>query len=86
MFYETDSKALHARHRFSSSSTPNALEPTEASIGQEVAKTPLKVVAMDCEMIYTTAGMSVARVSIVNEVGDIVYDQLVKPDDGVVAV
>lgn len=38
---------------------------------------------MDCEMIYTTAGMRVARVSVVDGTGKEVFDELVRMDDGV---
>jgi RNA exonuclease 1 len=45
--------------------------------------TSLEVVALDCEMIYTTAGMTVARVSVVDGSGNQVFDQFVRLDDGV---
>lgn len=38
---------------------------------------------MDCEMIYTTGGMRVARVSVVDGVGEEIFDEQVKMDDGV---
>ncbi|WVW80449.1 hypothetical protein I302_102431 [Kwoniella bestiolae CBS 10118] len=37
-----------------------------------------EVVAMDCEMIYTTAGISLGRVTIVDENGEILLDELVR--------
>ncbi len=68
MFYESDPSALHARHSFSFlSSTTSAQE----------------IVALDCEMIYTTGGMRVARVSVVDGMGAEVFDELVRMDDGV---
>lgn len=39
--------------------------------------------AIDCEMIYTTAGMSVARVSGVDHRGEEMFDHLVRMTDGV---
>lgn len=81
MFYDTDPKVLHSRHPFSSTSSP-----ISGSNGPESFDTHLAVVAIDCEMIYTTAGMSVARVSVVNEIGETVFDELVRPDEGVVVV
>lgn len=39
--------------------------------------------ALDCEMIYTTGGFRVARVSIVDGSGKEVFDQLIRMDDGV---
>eukprot|EP00106_Octopus_bimaculoides_P012535 XP_014779977.1 PREDICTED: RNA exonuclease 1 homolog [Octopus bimaculoides] len=38
------------------------------------------VFAMDCEMLYTTAGMEVARVTVVDSECNVVYETLVKPD------
>ena len=43
----------------------------------------LDVAAIDCEMIYTTGGMRVARVSVVDGSGKEVFDQLVRMDQGV---
>lgn len=37
------------------------------------------VLALDSEMVYTTAGLEVARVSLVSIRGDVVYDSFVKP-------
>ena len=47
------------------------------------ADTALDVVALDCEMVYTTGGLRVARVSVVDATGKEVFDELVKMDDGV---
>jgi RNA exonuclease 1 len=38
---------------------------------------------LDCEMVYTTAGMSIARVSVVDGSGKEVFDELIRLDDGV---
>jgi len=40
-----------------------------------------QVLALDCERILTTEGERLARVSIVNYYGNIVFDTLVKPTD-----
>ncbi|CAM9617164.1 unnamed protein product, partial [Hapterophycus canaliculatus] len=43
---------------------------------------PLKgrvVLGVDCEMIYTSAGLELARATLVNVKGQVVYDELVKP-------
>ncbi|KAF7292400.1 Exonuclease domain-containing protein [Mycena chlorophos] len=71
VFYESKPELLHARHAFS------LLKPGPA------ASTVLDVAALDCEMIYTTGGMRVARVSVVDGAGDTVFDELVRMDDGV---
>lgn len=73
VFYETKPEELHARHAFSH---------TRPYV-DDTADPALNVVALDCEMIYTTAGMSVARVSVVDGSGQEVYDQFVRLDDSV---
>lgn len=46
----------------------------------------LDVAALDCEMIYTTGGFRIARVSVVDASGKEVFDELIKMDDGVEVV
>ncbi|KAH9977779.1 ribonuclease H-like domain-containing protein [Lactifluus volemus] len=72
VFYETEPSLLHSRHPFSEcpSMTPSALD----------------VAALDCEMIYTTGGFRIARVSVVDVRGKEVFDEIIKMDDGVEAV
>lgn len=72
VFYETEPSLLHARHPFSetSSATSSALD----------------VAALDCEMIYTTGGFRIARVSVVDASGECVFDEFIKMDDGVKVV
>ncbi|KAG9326687.1 hypothetical protein KVV02_002883 [Mortierella alpina] len=43
-----------------------------------------KMIAMDCEMVRTTAGSELTRVTLVDEEGKAIYDQLVMPDNPVV--
>lgn len=43
----------------------------------------LEVAALDCEMSYTTAGLSVTRITLVDESGEIVLDELIRCADGV---
>lgn len=73
VFLETDPQVLHLRHAFS-----NTRPPYERDM-----ETALDVVALDCEMIYTTGGSRVARVSVVDGMGKEVFDELVKMDEGV---
>ncbi|KAG8696642.1 RNA exonuclease 3 [Ceratobasidium sp. 395] len=70
-----DFNLLHARHPYS----PSSAFQSEIS----ASSAQLDVAALDCEMIYTTAGMSLARVSVIDGAGKSVYDKLVKPDVGV---
>ncbi|KAF9954991.1 hypothetical protein BGZ72_004114 [Mortierella alpina] len=43
-----------------------------------------KMIAMDCEMVRTTAGSELTRVTLVDEEGKPIYDQLVMPDNPIV--
>jgi RNA exonuclease 1 len=74
VFYEKDPALLHARHPFSSSA--------ESCTGPD-GQGALDICAIDCEMVYTTAGSSVARVSIVDNKGNEVLDSFVRLTDGV---
>lgn len=76
VFYESEPCDLHRRHAFSHT-RPAADGPPNGT------ETALDIVALDCEMIYTTGGMRVARVSVVDGVGKEVFDELVRMDDGV---
>ncbi|KAJ7179048.1 ribonuclease H-like domain-containing protein [Mycena filopes] len=70
VFYESKPETLHARHPFS-------------YLLKSSPSTVLDVAALDCEMIYTTGGMRVARVSVVDGAGTEVFDELVRMDEGV---
>ncbi|TBU32802.1 Rexo1 protein [Dichomitus squalens] len=72
VFYESDPETLHRRHAFIHSRAP-----------LDSGDTALDIVALDCEMIYTTGGMRVARVSVVDGSGKEVLDELVRMDEGV---
>jgi RNA exonuclease 1 len=72
VFSESDPEALHARHAFS---FLPAVDHTSLP--------KLDVTAIDCEMIYTTGGSRVARVSVIDGSGKEVLDQLVRMDEGV---
>ncbi|KAH9482740.1 RNA exonuclease 1-like protein [Psilocybe cubensis] len=71
VFYESTAEELHSRHAFSFLRSPKSDSPK------------LDVVALDCEMIYTTGGMRVARVSIVDGSGKEIFDEFVRMDEGV---
>lgn len=72
VFYETDSSLLHARYPFSETSP--------------MTSSALDIAALDCEMVYTTGGFRVARVSVVDASGESVFDEFIKMDDGVQVV
>ncbi|RXW15936.1 hypothetical protein EST38_g9918 [Candolleomyces aberdarensis] len=71
VFYESAPEDLHARHGFSFLKPPDASHET------------LDVAALDCEMVYSTGGMRVARISIVDGSGEKVFDEFIRMDDGV---
>lgn len=71
VFYEASTDDLHSRHAFSLLRPP--LNPDKA----------LEIAAMDCEMIYTTGGFRVARVSVIDGKGKEVFDELIKMDEDV---
>jgi len=48
-----------------------------------LAVATLEVVALDCEMSYTTAGLSVTRITLVDGSGDVVLDELIRCPEGV---
>lgn len=75
VFSESEPDELHARHAFSWTRPPSS-----------EGDTALDVVALDCEMIYTTGGVRVARVSVVDGSGKEIFDEHVKMDDGVEVV
>ncbi|OJA13843.1 hypothetical protein AZE42_00528 [Rhizopogon vesiculosus] len=77
IFYESRADDLHSRHAFSFT------RPSVADMEKDPTDTALDVVSLDCEMIYTTGGMRVARVSVVDGSGKQVLDELVRMDDGV---
>ena len=75
VFSDKTPEDLHRRHPFSLSA--------HNSHDQDSV---LDVAALDCEMIYTTGGMRVARVSVVDGDGKEVFDQFVRMDEGVEVV
>lgn len=77
MFHENLAASLHARHPFSTTAST-----CTGGDGQGA----LDICAIDCEMIYTTAGMSLARVSGVDHKGEEVFDHLVRMNEGVEVV
>ena len=40
-----------------------------------------KVFALDCEMCYTTRGIELTRITVINEDGESAYESFVKPDN-----
>jgi RNA exonuclease 1 len=42
------------------------------------------VIALDCEMCETDIGMELTRITVVNALGEVIYDQLVKPQNTII--
>lgn len=71
VFSEKAAADLHSRVGFMATSALPRLSSFEA---------PLPIAALDCEMVYTTAGMALARLTIVNSEGVVVFDEYIRPN------
>lgn len=76
----TEDQLAENQFPLSLASEPGFLE-TEG--GSEERSPNLKVIALDCEMVRTESALELARVSLVNLRGDILYDAFVKPEKAV---
>lgn len=74
VFIEKTAEELHTRAAFIH--TSDLYRPEDA--------TPLKIAALDCELIRTTAGMALARLTIVDEEGTQKFDEFIRPNGMVV--
>lgn len=76
VFKEEDAEVLHQREGFLDTAQVFAeLEKEGRSDGRKT----YDVLAFDCELVYTTAGMSLARLTVLDESGAVILDQFVKP-------
>jgi RNA exonuclease 1 len=66
VFKETDQQSLHKRIPYTCLGTSNS---------EDI----LSIIAIDCEMSYTTEGLELVRVTVLNGRGDVVIDELVRP-------
>lgn len=60
---------------------PPGFVTTQAAGAGVASEAPLEMLALDCEMSYTTQGLEVTRVSAVDAKGVTLYDRLVLPDN-----
>ncbi|PWN49500.1 hypothetical protein IE53DRAFT_345765 [Violaceomyces palustris] len=73
VFKEESTRDLHKREGFITTERLEELmkERNESTCHQEI-------VAMDCELSYTTSGMSLTRLTLVGEDGEVLLDELVR--------
>lgn len=64
-------------------STLHARQPFMLTKDFTTSKSPLGIAAVDCELIYTTAGMSLARLTICSGDKKVMLDEHVRPDPAV---
>ena len=67
----------------SDSATSHSSAASNSSSDTKLNRNIEKMVGLDCEMVCTKKGIELARVSIVSEAGECIYDELVKPSEQV---
>ncbi|PWN29582.1 hypothetical protein BDZ90DRAFT_210545, partial [Jaminaea rosea] len=77
VFKEEDVAQLHRREGFVS--TQELDEQLSNEERQEAKSTRLEIVALDCELGYTTGGLSLTRVTLIDQGGKAIYDSLCRP-------
>ncbi|EST06875.1 Exonuclease, RNase T/DNA polymerase III [Kalmanozyma brasiliensis GHG001] len=73
VFKETAGLDLHRREAFIT--TQELIESIKDEVG---TMAPLDMVAVDCELSYTTAGLTLTRLTLVDEEGGMVLDEIVR--------
>lgn len=71
VFKETDGLDLHRREAFIT--TKQLIDSLE-----EAPSDQLEIVALDCELSYTTAGLTLTRLTLVDEEGEMILDEIVR--------
>lgn len=77
VFKEEQANLLHRRAAFLSTEALLSQPPKAEQRGSQGGKH--QILAFDCELIYTTAGMSLARLTVLDESGKSVLDRYVRP-------
>ncbi|SPO28694.1 related to exonuclease GOR [Ustilago trichophora] len=73
VFKETDGLDLHRREAFITTE-----ELLNSVPDKQNASTALEIVALDCELSYTTAGLTLTRLTLIDEEGEMILDELVR--------
>ena len=69
---------------FPSELNKEAIFFTQTELWPPVPKTPFnRIISLDCEMVITRVGFQVARITLVDEAFQVIYDSLVLPPDEV---
>ncbi|GAA5978000.1 hypothetical protein JCM11641_004354 [Rhodosporidiobolus odoratus] len=76
VFKDADPIALHSRVSFIPTSS---LCQTSSSTSLATLPTAVDLAALDCELIYTTSGMSLARLTVLSSTGSLLLDEHVRP-------
>ncbi|ETS64218.1 hypothetical protein PaG_01457 [Moesziomyces aphidis] len=74
VFKETAGLDLHRREAFIT--TEQLVESVQDN--GKAAHEPLEIVALDCELSYTTSGLTLTRLTLVDEEGEMILDELVR--------
>ncbi|PWN37906.1 uncharacterized protein FA14DRAFT_105444, partial [Meira miltonrushii] len=77
VFKEEDWKTLHRREAFLATETVLDSQTEASDQGKH------DILAFDCELIFTTAGMSLARITVLEESGKVVLDRFVRPKSAI---
>lgn len=80
---DEEASVLHSRVAFVPTRSLRRGLPSSASATPAAA---VDMVALDCELVYTTAGMSLARVTVLSGSGSVLLDEHVRPPAGVAIV
>ncbi|GAA5875693.1 hypothetical protein JCM3774_002583 [Rhodotorula dairenensis] len=87
VFKDEDASVLHSRVAFvPTSSLRTSAVPSVTSSSAIAPPAAVDIVALDCELVYTTAGMSLARVTVLSGSGSVLLDEHVRPPTGVAVV
>lgn len=80
VFLEKSAVDLHSRSAFTATKDLVRASNGDDSVSDNGGKRAADIVALDCEMIYTTAGMAIARVTILDADARVLLDEYIVPN------